>query len=157
MFDAGRVEARPDANPNATIPGFVTVGGMRITEGTKRTVGVSFVFVGSASPNSAERPTSSGIVMDDEEVEALKQAIQQEVDYVAKWQTKPPQHREFMVWRSVEGLSITVTPDSTSDSFFGVSIHKPNSENVSLSLSLDAGRQLLAKADAALNLANGNE
>jgi len=157
MFDAGRIGARPDTNPNATVPGFVTVGGVRITEGAERTVGVSLVLVGSASPNSAERPTTSGIIMDEEEVAALKHAIQQEIDYVSKLQKQPPQHHEFMVWRSVEGLSITVNPESNSDSFFAVSVNKPSSENVSLSLSLDAGKQLLSKADAALNLANGNE
>jgi hypothetical protein len=157
MFDAGRVEARLDANSNGSAPGFVTVGGMRITEGTKRTVGVSLVFVGPASRNSAESPTSSGIIMDEDEVAALREVIKQEIGYVENRQKKPPQHREFMVWRSVEGLSISVDADSNSESFFSFSNHEPNSATVFLSFSLDAGKQLLAKMDAALNLANGNE
>ena len=157
IYEAGRVEAKSDTDSNDSIPGYMTVEGIKIMDGGTRTVGIAFHLVGPAARDSKETLKSSSVIMDAEEVSALRKVFQQEIEYVAERQKKPSQHHEFMSWQSVEGMSISVSPNSSNESFFGIGINKSGSDSLDLSLSLDAGKQLMVKIDAALKLASENE
>jgi hypothetical protein len=161
-FDVGRIEEKQDVNPEGWSPGGLTLLGVRVVEGNERDVGLSIAFVGSSLSSAKAAPVSSTIFMDKEEALAFKKAIEDEIDYVAQWQKKPPQHQEFMRWRSIEGFSIAVGPNSSGDSFFTLFWPGSDSGNaldsqVTLQLPQDAGQQLIVKIDAALNLANGRD
>jgi len=156
----GRVDALPDIyNQSTSIPGFIDVSGIRIMEGSKRTVGVVLGLSDSTSPEEKKSRKISTLEMDADEALEFKKAVQQEIDYALVCMKSPPKHQGDMIWRSAEGLGIAVSSDTGNAAFFTLSL-SPNDANpgyISLSLSLDSGRQLMAKVDDALNVANGND
>ena len=161
-FEVGRIEEKQDVNAEGWKPGGVTLLGARVIEGRERDVGLSLTLEGAMPSSASGTPSTSTIFMDREDALAFKKAIEDEIDYVAQRQKKPPQHHEFMRWRSIEGLSITVGPQSSGDSFF--TLYGPGSDSgnafdsrVMLQLPQEAGQQLIVKIDAAMNLANGSD
>ncbi len=154
----GSVDALPEKNnPSNSIPGYVSVSGIRIREGNKKTVGIFFTSGDSTSIEGKESRKTSSFNMDADEALELKKAMQQEIDYVSGCLKDPPKHKGWMTWRGTGGLSISASSDSTNGEFFSLVSIKPDSGYLGLSLSLDAGRQLMTKIDNALNVANGND
>jgi hypothetical protein len=156
----GRVDALPDPYDRSNVvPGFVSVSGIRITEGNKKTVGIILSLSDSTSAEEKESRKTSIINMDAEEALEFKKAMQQEIDYALACMKNPPKHQGDMIWRSAEGLSIAVSSHAEGAAFFTLSPPPKEADPsfVGLSLSLDAGRQLMAKLDDALNVANAND
>src|ERR1017187_1071292 len=153
----GRVDTHLDDNSSDSIPGFIGVSGLRITEGNEKNVGITVVLSDSTSPEKKNSRTMTSVVMDSEEALRLEKVMQQEMDYVAQCIKNPPKHHEDMIWISAEGMSIEVSSDASSGAFFHIarSSGEPDSMYLSLSFSMESGRQLMAMVDNALDVANG--
>lgn len=157
----GRVDELVDANDRSnTIPGFVSVNGISIKEGSKNTAGIMITLDDSTFPDEKQdRKSSKPVTMDADEALEFKDAVNQEIKYGFACMKNPPKHKGFIIWQSEEGLSISVSSNIGNAAFFTLSApgDAPDSGSIYLSLSLDGGRKLVADVDSALNTANGED
>ena len=151
----GDLDALPDPIQSNSIPGSVSVSGIRIVEGSRKTVGVLIALSEAKSRDEIGSPKTSEVVMGVGEALAFENAVNQETSYALACIKNPPKHQGDMIWRSAEGFTIDVSSDAGSAASFTLSATKP--DRVSLSLPLDRGKQLIANLNNALKMANGDD